>query len=302
MWSSVCAADICMRSRALPSGTTGNPKPMTKTPISSSRSDMRIAAAVSPTMIGRNRGWRLQHLVAEPAQPRTHAVDIRMQPGHALGFPFENLQGFGGATRHRGRQGVREQLRPATLDQVIDHVVRPRHIPTGGPAERLAQGPGENADPARTAGREVEVLGGPPAARTEHTDAVRIVDDQRGAEPATQVRHLGQPGHVALHAEDAVSHHERHRGIPHLRQGRVERGHIAVAKHLPGHLSRQACGVDDARVVQLVRNDRVSVIDEGSAAVLHWRSSSSRMSAPLRSPETRRFAVPVHDGIRRSRR
>ena len=46
------AADIWTRIRAVPSGTTGNPKPVTKTPSSRSRSDSAIAVEVSPTMIG----------------------------------------------------------------------------------------------------------------------------------------------------------------------------------------------------------------------------------------------------------
>ena len=52
MCSSVWAAEICTRSRACPSGTTGNPKPITKTPSSSRRFYMAIAFAVSWTMIG----------------------------------------------------------------------------------------------------------------------------------------------------------------------------------------------------------------------------------------------------------
>ena len=38
--------------RAVPSGTTGKPKPVTNTPSSSRRSENRIANAVSPAMIG----------------------------------------------------------------------------------------------------------------------------------------------------------------------------------------------------------------------------------------------------------
>src|SRR5581483_1995091 len=50
--SSSIAADIWTRIRAVPSGTTGYPKPVTKTPSSSSRRLNSIANAVSPTMIG----------------------------------------------------------------------------------------------------------------------------------------------------------------------------------------------------------------------------------------------------------
>ena len=48
MW----AADTWHRSRAVPCGTTGNPNPVMKIPSLRSMSLMRIAAAVSPTMIG----------------------------------------------------------------------------------------------------------------------------------------------------------------------------------------------------------------------------------------------------------
>ena len=50
--SVVSAALICTRMRAVPSGTTGKPKPVTKTPSFSSLSLIAIANAVSPTMIG----------------------------------------------------------------------------------------------------------------------------------------------------------------------------------------------------------------------------------------------------------
>src|SRR4029450_12590995 len=46
------AADIWTRTRAVSSGTTGYPKPVTNTPSSRRRSLKRIANAVSPTMMG----------------------------------------------------------------------------------------------------------------------------------------------------------------------------------------------------------------------------------------------------------
>src|ERR1051326_5314411 len=52
MWLFSWAAEIWQRSLACPSGTTGEPKPMTKTPSSRRRLLMAMALAVSPTMIG----------------------------------------------------------------------------------------------------------------------------------------------------------------------------------------------------------------------------------------------------------
>ena len=50
--SRVSALEIWTRTRAVPSGTTGYPKPVTNTPSRRSLSLMAIAKAVSPTMIG----------------------------------------------------------------------------------------------------------------------------------------------------------------------------------------------------------------------------------------------------------
>ena len=184
MCSSSIAADICTRIRAVPSGTTGKPKPVTKTPSSSSRSLKRIANAVSPTMIGTiaaspSSGAKpsARSRVAELPRSGVQLRDeLRLAPQHPHGL--ERRAG------DRRRERVREELRPRALREHVADLLARRDEPAGRAAERLAQRGGDHVDLAEQA----VVLGDAAAGLAHHARAVRVVDDERRVVRARRAR------------------------------------------------------------------------------------------------------------------
>ena len=116
--------------------------------------------------------------------------------------------------------------------------------------------------PCRGLGRQSEVLGRAAPASPQHSDAVRIVHDQRGLESAAELHQLRQAGHVPFHAENAVGYDQLDRRLADFVQRGLQGGHVVVGKYLADRLAGQATRIDDAGVVQFVRQDDIPLLDE----------------------------------------
>ena len=94
----------------------------------------------------------------------------------------------------------REEVGPGALAQQVDDLSSARNVAARGPAERLAEGAGENVysvgDPAQ--------FGGAAPALAEKADGVRVVDEHERVIALGKVADLFEGCDVAVHREDAV--------------------------------------------------------------------------------------------------
>src|SRR5690606_6336115 len=100
----------------------------------------------------------------------------------------------------RGRQRVAEQVRARAVAQQLDDLAAGGDEPARGAAEGLAEGAGEDVDPAHGA----VVLVAAAAGRADEAGRVAVVDHDHGAVLVGEVANRGDAGDVAVHAEDAV--------------------------------------------------------------------------------------------------
>ena len=77
------------------------------------------------------------------------------------------------------------------MNEVVDDISRPGHISSGAAAQRLPEGPRQYVDAVRFSGSKPIVLRAASATRTEHTDAMRVVDDEGRVESSAQLNHRG---------------------------------------------------------------------------------------------------------------
>lgn len=66
---------------------------------------------------GDDGGGRIVAIEAQVAQSVAHFFDISVQLLDPRRLPFNDLDGFAGATGHRGGEGIGKQAGPAALDQ-----------------------------------------------------------------------------------------------------------------------------------------------------------------------------------------
>ena len=206
MCSSSIAADIWTRTRAVPSGTTGKPKPVTKTPSSSSRRENSIANAVSPTMIGT--------IAASPSSGLKPISRSRSRNCRGLARAASRRAPARGAARAPPRA-------PSTRPSAAARSRRAAAASAGRGCRRPPRSPPRSRRPRRRAPcRACEVItstspSSPKCSATprpvspDHARAVRVVDDERRVVLADELDDLGQLREVALHREDAVRDHER---------------------------------------------------------------------------------------------
>ena len=98
------------------------------------------------------------------------------------------------------------------------------------------------------------------AAFAQHAEAVRVVDDEPRVELFGQREQPGQGGQVAVHAEHGIGCDQPASGLRRRHPG-AERRDVAV--RIADELrARQQRAVVEARVVQLVTEDRVAAADE----------------------------------------
>ena len=190
---------------------------------------------------------RLAHAAAEVRHVAHQGVPQRRVPAQAV------EDGQRGA-RHAGGQRVGEQVRPRALAEEVDERLGARGVAAGGAAEGLAEGGVDDVD----ALHDAAVLGRAAAGGSHEAGGVALVDEDEGAVLVGEVADLGEGGDVAVHGEDAVGgdHLEARAGVGCLDELGLEvvHVHVGVAEALR---LREAHAVDDAGVVELVRDDGV---------------------------------------------
>src|SRR2546430_9578778 len=150
--------------------------------------------------------------------------------------------------------GPAQEPRPRLVEGKVPKVVGARHVASHD-AERLRERPELNLDLLL----DVEVRGDAPPSLSEDAFAVRVVDEYHRAERLAQIGDLVDRRDVAVHREDAVADHEDLlRPAVGLLERPFEVAHVRVAVDDPLGLPEPAA-LDDASVIQLVRQDRVAL-------------------------------------------
>ena len=96
----------------------------------------------------------------------------------------------------------------------------------------------------------------------DEADGVGVIDHHECVVLVGEVADLFEPGDVAIHGEDAVSGDEAMARASGVFQLGFEVVHIAVLVSILGGFT-EANAVDDAGVVELVRNDGVFGFEQG---------------------------------------
>ena len=151
----------------------------------------------------------------------------------------DDPHGLDGCTYRGGGRGGVEDVAAGPVAEPLDEVPGSGHEPAGRP-ERLGQG--RHHDPG-------------PGPGLQQAGGVGIVDHQHRPVPfahAGEVRHRRE---VALHREDGVGHHEPAAGVDRA-ECPFQVGHVGMPVD-DDPRAREPAPVDDARVVQLVREDGV---------------------------------------------
>ena len=129
---------------------------------------------------------------------------IVMQFRHPRGIAIEEPQCTERRSRRRRRQAD-------GVDKAWHRVLEPAHerVGAGDVAAAAPQGLRERAHPKIDVGRlHAEVLADAAAARAHHADRVGLVHHQERLVPLGDPDELRQVGEVAVHAVDALDHHE----------------------------------------------------------------------------------------------
>ena len=146
MSASLCAADICVRMRALPCGTTGYENAVTYRPsrqqaLGHLARHLRVAEHDGDDRVA-GTGEREAGGGHALAEPRGVAFELATQ-FVALLQQVEHRQRGGGDHR---RQAVAEQVRPRALAQPLDDLLAAAGVAARCTAERLAQRAGDDVD------------------------------------------------------------------------------------------------------------------------------------------------------------
>ena len=135
--------------------------------------------------------------------------------------------------------------------QVFDQHLRSRHVPAER-ADRLRQRPHLDVDPAVHA----EMVDGAASVLPEYAARVRIVDHHDAAELLGERAQLRERADVAVHAEYTVADEQLPLGDRQRLQDPSGGLGVLMRKHFDDRLAQPAA-IDDAGVVELVRDDNV---------------------------------------------
>jgi hypothetical protein len=173
------------------------------------------------------------------------------------GSSIEHLQRRDAGGRDGGRVGRREEERPRAVVQEVDQVPVAGDVAAEGP-DRLRQRPDLDVHPPV----HPEVIDRPAAAGPEDAAGMCVVHHHDAAGLLGDVAEFRQRAEIAVHAEDAVGDEQlalagrqRARDLP-------RRVHVLVREYLDRGTA-QAATVDDARVVEFVRDDHVVLGQDG---------------------------------------
>ena len=175
---------------------------------------------------------------------------------------FDAAHGSKGAGRHRGRQGVAEELRPGALGEIVGEGDGAGRESAGGAAKRLAQRRRDHIDLAQ----HPIVLRGPAARCAEDACRMRVIHGEHRIILPCQGGKIRQLRDVTFHREDAVGENQLAAGLPRRAQLLLEVGHVRMLVDRRLALRdrlREANRVDDGRVVQLIGDHHIGLAQDG---------------------------------------
>ena len=195
-----------------------------------------------------------QQVKALRLHPGAEEGCVFMHPLPKVVALFQQLDRAQGGRTDRGRDRVREQIRPAALAQQFDNGLSRGGIAARGAAQSFAEGPRQDVDPVGNA----KVVRCAAPMRPHKADGVAVVHHGQRVEFLCQIADLRQLCQIPIHRKHAVRGNEDSpRAVrPRLNQLKAEIVHIAVAVTVALCLA-QADAVDDGGVVQLVGHDGV---------------------------------------------
>ncbi len=221
---------------------------------------MRMANAVSPTMIGMIAAVAVERRVADLAQPRAGRSRSCGAASSTSSGSRRSTRTASSAERGDGRrQGVREQLRPRALRQQVADLLAGGDEPAGRAAERLAERARDHVDLAEHA----EVLGHATPGLAHDARPVRVVDDARRPRARARARRSRASRARSPSIEKTPSVMTSLR-CPALARGKplAELVHRRVLVDHLARRSREPDGVDDRGMVELVREDDGVLVGE----------------------------------------
>ena len=202
---------------------------------------------------------------------------IRPQAFDALGSVGKQLERRPSGGDGGGRRGGREDERPRGVDEEVHQLARAADVGAVA-AERLAERADDHVDlVGDSGGRDRAAPAGSDAA-----GGVGLVDEQAAAVAPSEVRELRQWSDVPVHREDAVGDDQRGAS---RRSSQAPLEMLGVGVPIDeGLRPRQTAAVDDARVVELVREDDLARAARAPRSCPYWRDSPTRTAGPPRFP------------------
>src|SRR2546426_8129268 len=200
------------------------------------------------------RDRRLAPSDVEPHRDQAFLEGLRVGPEllHVAGLRLEDVDRRGAGCGNGRRMRTAQQPRPRLVEGVVPQVVRPRDV-SADDAQGLRERPELDLDLVL----DLEVGRDAAASIAENALAVRVVDVDHGAEFLTDPRDVPDRRDVAVHREHAIGADEDLlRPTVDFFEGPLEIPDVAMSVDHALRL-RQADAVDDASVVQLVRQDRI---------------------------------------------
>ena len=199
-------------------------------------------------------GLELETGLGEPAAKQARVLEqLRAQLRRVL-QEFEHREARG---RHHRRNAVGEEVGARTLPQPLDDFAARGNVAPAPPAQSLAQCAGENVD----ARGDATVFRRTPAGGPHEAGGVRIIDHHQGVVACRQLADLFEPCDEAIHREHAVGGDEARARALRLFEALLEFRHVVVGVAVALRLA-QANAVDDARVIERVRDHRVALIEQ----------------------------------------
>jgi len=153
-----------------------------------------------------------------------------------------------------GSQRIGEKVRARTLPQQVDDRLTRCGIAAGRTAHGLAERAGDDVD----ASNDTAELCRAAAVRAHEADGVAVVDHRQRVIAVGEIADGLEVCNIAIHGEHAVGRDQNFlaAGFPRVLELGFKVFHVVVQIAVALGLA-QAHAVDDGRVVQLIRNDRV---------------------------------------------
>src|SRR6185437_2457208 len=169
---------------------------------------------------------------------------------------FEEIENAHADACHDWRNAVREQIRTRALAQPLDNFLAPGGKSATPTAERFAQSACDDVYSLRNAA----MLGRTAARRTHKAGRMRVIDHHQCVIALGQVADAPEVRNGTDHREDAVGRNQPGTGARSLLQAVLELLHVVVGVAVALRFA-EADAVDDAGVIQRIRNNGVAFVE-----------------------------------------